>query len=65
MVQSIKAAKLEKTQITEIKSCTLVNSEKDVLDLKSKLDMSDATLEISFLLPIIIKEKCTLQIELN
>ena len=64
LVQSVKIAKLEKMNITEIKKCALLNSEKDVLNIKSKLNVSDLTLEISFLTPITITETLKLQIEL-
>ncbi len=65
LVKSVKIAKLEKRNITEINNCALFNSEKYDIDIKSKLDVSDATLKISFLTPITINEGCKLQIELN
>jgi uncharacterized protein (DUF608 family) len=65
LLKSINLAQKEKIFIKEIISCIVVNSANKVVDIESKLNVSDSTLEVSFLKPIIIKENLKLQIELH
>ena len=65
LVKSIQFAHLENIKIKEIESCKIVNSEKGAKTVESILNVSNSTLDVSFLKPITIKENLILRINLK